>query len=202
MKTQTLSLLLALPLFGACQTTDSSAMTDASADTPAMDELMASYMKLAEPGEHHAKLAPFVGEFTFEARMRMAPDAPWSPSTGTMSTRWILGGRFQLSEYRSESADMGSFEGIGLLGYDNAKERYVSTWLDTWGTMIPPAAEGELDGDALTLHLELVNPVTQKTERYREVIQLVDSNTYTFEMYTPGMDGELYRNLEIRYTRK
>jgi hypothetical protein len=204
MRTPTLlSILVVLPAL-ACQTDSraSAAAADSPADEMAMEEMMARYMELAEPGEHHALLAPFVGTFTFEARMRMGPDAPWSPSAGTMTTRWVLGERFQLSEYESTSAEMGSFQGLGLLGYDNAKERYVSVWVDTWGTMIPPAAEGTMEGNVLTMTNSFVNPVTGATERYRDVTTIVDDDTYTFEMFTPGPDGELYRNLEIRYTRR
>lgn len=217
MKTLTLSVLAAIPALFACQS--SGAHTDASIEPAsaqegeplqlpgaspeaAMEEMMARYMQLAQPGEHHAKLEPFIGEFTFEASMRMGPDTPWSTSAGTMTTRWILGGRYQLSEYDSTSEEMGPFSGMGILGFDNANERYMSVWLDTWGTWIPPAAKGTMKGNVLTMENSFENPVTGRTEKYRDVTTIVDANHYTFEMYAPGPDGELFRNLEIKYTRK
>ena len=201
MKTTTVAFLMALPALFACQT-DTTLSTSPITDDMPMEELMENYMELAKPGEFHAKLTPFIGDWSFETRMRMAPDAPWTNSTGTMSSKWVLGGRYMLSSYSSESAEIGAFEGLGLVGYDNAKQRYVSTWIDTWGTMIPPAGEGDMEGNVLTMENEMVNPVTGRTERWREVTTLIDANHYSFEMYAPGPDGELYRNLEIQYTRR
>jgi hypothetical protein len=47
----------------------------------------------------------------------------------------ILGGRYQQSTTKGSFNNM-PFEGISLLGYDNAKKVFMNSWVDNMGTGI------------------------------------------------------------------
>jgi hypothetical protein len=165
-------------------------------------EMMEKLMELARPGESHRVLDPLVGEFQAVTSSYMEPGAPPETSEGVMRNRWILGGRFILSEYTGSVLGM-PFEGLGLLGYDNSKERFVGTWVDSMGTLIMPVSEGTLadDGKTITLYREMVDPVLGQAARMREVTTLHDQDHHTFEMFSTGTDGREVLTLKTEYTR-
>ena len=197
--------LLTVPLWVACATTDhdtaagsggKSAMTD---DPQAM---WAEYEKLGTPGEHHKKLEPMVGRFKTTTRMWMDPSQPPEESTGSSDNKWILGNRFVRSEYKGQM--MGKlFDGIGLMGYDNAKKCYVSTWCDSMSTSIMPVSEGRMDssGKVMTTTVTMDDPVTGKPSTMRQVTTIKNSDEHRFEMWATGPDGKEFKTLEIVYTR-
>jgi hypothetical protein len=51
----------------------------------------------------------------------------------TCTNTMILGGRYQQSMIKGNMMGM-PFEGMGLLGYDNAQKLFYSTWVDNMGT--------------------------------------------------------------------
>ena len=182
--------LVAGPL-GAQQKQDEKAMMDA-------------YMKIAAPGEYHAYLKTFVGKWQTLGKFRMAPEAPWTESKGTGETEAILGGRFIVSKYTSPPM-MGSpqpFEGRGLIGYDNQKKKYVSTWADNMGTMIM-TAEGtsEDQGKTFTFKSNFTDPMTGKDTWMRSVYKVESPDKYVLEMYAPAPDGKEYLGMTIEHTR-
>lgn len=103
---------------------------DAPGAAPNPDEAM--MMKLAQPGEEHARLAKaFVGEWTSHMKFTMQGQAMESDSTSKITT--IMGGRFLMNEVNG-STPWGPFEGRGLLGYNNGTKQYVTFWIDSMGT--------------------------------------------------------------------
>ena len=108
------------------------------------DQMMAAWMKYAEPGKHHEHLAPLVGEWDYTVKMWMYPGSAAEESTGTAESKWILDGRYLLQKMHGEMGGK-PFEGISLLGYDNFREEYVSLWIDsmTTGFML---SRGTCDG--------------------------------------------------------
>ena len=94
--------------------------------------LMATMMKYATPGEHHAHLKPLAGKWKFASKFRQVPDAPWNESGGESTTEWILGGRFLTQRVKSPATEAFpmDFEGFALLGYDNLAKEYLSIWAD------------------------------------------------------------------------
>src|SRR5881628_1758500 len=92
-----------------------------------------AWMEYMTPGAIHQMLAKADGGWTYEMTSWMKPDAPPTKSTGNMVNRMILGGRYQ--ESRATGSFMGQpFEGVGTLGYDNAKKVFVNSWVDNMGT--------------------------------------------------------------------
>ena len=100
---------------------------------------------LPKPGPEHAALKPQAGEWDATVESFMAPGQPPLLSKGT-ETGTMIGDFWLVSDFKSDM--MGQpFTGHGTLGYDPAKKKYVSTWIDS---MTPTLSLGESDYDAAT----------------------------------------------------
>lgn len=169
-----------------------------------MDEkaMMDMMMKIATPGPGHKKLDVLVGTWHAKSTMWMDPSKPPVISEGTSVQRWVLGGRFL--EQTMESTFMGQpFSGLGFTAYDNYKKKYISTWMDTMGTMIMMAS-GNFDatGKVLTTSGRMDDPSQGKNVPFREKMTIVSNDEIRFEMFGPLPDGKDSRWMEIIYTRK
>ena len=165
-------------------------------------KMMEVWTKLATPGANHKLLEPFVGSFNVKTVMWEYPGAPAQESTGTSEHAWVLGGRFIQQTFHGQF--MGQpFEGIGYTGYDNYKKKFISSWMDTMGTMMMiSSGTADATGKLINFTAEFDDAMTGKKMTVREVIRVVDWDTHSMEMYMPGPDGKEYKNLEITYTRK
>src|SRR5271169_6616373 len=104
-------------------------------DKPVVPAAAPGQDDLATPGAAHKKLDVLAGSWTFETKVWTDPLNPPETWTGTSEGKWVLGGRFL--EQRSEWTSMGQpYSGLGYVGYDKYKKKYVSTWMDTTTTMI------------------------------------------------------------------
>lgn len=168
-----------------------------------MDEqaMMEVYQKLATPGEPHKLFASLAGSWTTTTKEWMEPGKPPTESTGSAEMKMLLNGRFLYQEYNSQM--MGQpFSGIGIDGYDNLRKRYVTTWIDTWGTGIfQMEGTASADGKTITLKGQHDEPGGGKMT-HRAIWKIVDSNTQTFDMYGTHHGGKEMKVLEIAYTRK
>jgi len=81
------------------------------------------------PGEHHKWLQQLVGTWTVESEMA-PPGAPAMKATGTDTVRSI-GGRWIISELKSDVPGMGMMHAVSTLGYDPVKGKYQGTWVDS-----------------------------------------------------------------------
>lgn len=166
------------------------------------NEMMAKWIAAGSPGEHHKKLDVFVGNWKGVSKHWMDPSQEPEPTEATMKVTWILGGRFLKQEYKGEA--MGQpFEGLGLWGYDNLKKKYTATWADNITTSIM-AELGTCDasGKTFTLFGSQDNPMTGKAVKTKSITRIINKDKHVFEMYEPGPDGKMFKNLEITYTRK
>jgi hypothetical protein len=153
-----------------------------------------SWLALTRPGEPHRRLDPLVG--TWDLSVGPENAAGGEDSTGTATFRWILGDRFLVEEV---STNLGGapFEWMGIHGYDNAKKRYVSSWVDNLGTGIDSMTgsfedatktlgyEGELDeGDGTTVKV-----------RWR--VRLESADRFSVTMTSVAADGTETTQLEL-----
>lgn len=196
--------LFSAPLWCACRSsTAKSVSAEARAPAP-MDatEMWAAYVRLATPTQHHRALEPMAGRFKATTKSWMDPDSEAEETRGTMVNRWILGARFLQGELKSQMNGM-PFEGIQTLGFDNAKQRYVATWIDNMGTNIMPVMEGTADksGKVITIAGTLEDPVRLKSMSVREVWTIKSQDEHDFEMWTKDETGQEFKVLEIVYTR-
>ena len=161
------------------------------------------WMKYTVPGEHHKHIAALAGKWKTEVKMWMDPTADPQVSQGTAEYQWIMGGRFLRQQFRGEA--MGQpFEGEGLLGYDNFKKKYVSSWIDNMGTALYTGT-GRCDesGKVFTMEGRMDDVMNGRAnQKSRSVTRIVNKNKHTDEMYVTGADGKEFKMLEITYTRR
>lgn len=154
------------------------------------------------PGESHRYLDPMVGDFSAKATFWESASAMPQTSNAQAKSRWILDGRFVLTDFRGQMFG-DSFEGVAMMGYDNAKQCYVSTWADTTSTALLPIAEGTCsrDGKVFTSTRRKQAPSSGAWTTERCVTTVVSRDRHTFEMFVTPDGGTEYRALEIVYTR-
>ena len=156
----------------------------------------------ATPGEFHRHLDPLVGDF--EAQATFWESAAASPQSwnARAKSRWILDGRFVLTDFRGTMFGQ-PFEGVSLLGFDNAKQRYVSTWADTSSTALLPIAEGTCsrDGKVFTTTRRKQDPKNGTWTTERDVTTVFSDDEHTFEMFVQPEGGSEFKSFEIVYTR-
>jgi hypothetical protein len=166
-----------------------------------MQAMMEVYTKLATPGAPHKVLASMEGSWDAEIKSWMEPNKPPTESRGTCEQRTVLGGRFLQQEFTGDM--MGSpFTGIGVTGYDNHTQKYVSTWMDSMSTAIL-VFEGtaSADGKTITQEGHYDTPIKGPL-KWRSVTRIVNDNIWSFEMYETGKSGKEEKMMEITYTRK
>ncbi|MGA7826625.1 MAG: DUF1579 domain-containing protein [Geobacteraceae bacterium] len=164
-----------------------------------MQAMMDMYHDLAIPSAAHKLLSRMEGSWDVKSTCWMAPGSPVE-SSGTSEQKMVLDGRFLQQEFAGDM--MGSpFDGIGYLGYDNHKGKYVSTWMDTMGTGIY-YFEGSAgsDGRSITLTCDFDDPV-QGPVTWRTVTRLWDDDSMKFEMYSTNSSGKEEKMAEMTYTR-
>lgn len=198
-------LLLAVALVGVTALITSRAMSDDKKQPGGEgqeNEMMAKWMEAGTPREFHKKLDAFVGNWKGVSKYWMGPGQESQSSESTMTVTWVLGGRFLKQEYKGEV--MGQpFEGMGLWGYDNLKKKYTASWADNMTTAImTELGTCDASGKTFTLLGSHDDPMTGKAVNTRSVTRIINKDKHVFEMYEPGPDGKMFKNLEIIYTRK
>jgi hypothetical protein len=206
---------LATPLVCACRATG--ATSDATERAPtasptqpatfpaqpmsALDEWSAC-VRLATPGAYHRALDPLVGRFKARVLSRLESGAEPEETAGMVHNHWILGGRFLQSDFEGRTIGM-PFEGVGILGFDNARRRYVATWIENTSTAIMPVMEGAPDesGKRIAVAGSMDDELTQQSVHVREVWSIESDDRHRFEMWTTDANGVEFEALEIVFTR-
>ncbi len=165
------------------------------------DADMKAWEAYMTPGEIHKMIATADGEWNAAMTMWMDEKAPPTISTATAKNEMILGGRYQLTKNTGTMMGM-PFEGISILGYDNAKKIFTSTWIDNFGTGTM-TLEGHWDAATKTIELKgkMVDPITGKDIAIRELMKFIDNDNQEMQLYERRDLGER-KTMEIKYTRK
>jgi hypothetical protein len=164
---------------------------------------MKIWMEYMTPGKAHAMMATANGEWTGEITMWMTDGASPMKSIATATNTMLMGGRYQQSVYKGDFGGM-PFEGMSLLAFDNAKQSFISSWIDNMGTGMMNM-EGKYDEATKTIHFKgnMVCPNNGIECEVKETYKFIDNDTQVMEMWGPDLTtGKLYKNMEIRYTRK
>lgn len=173
---------------------------DSKLDAGAAD--MEAFMKMNQPGEHHAHLKQFVGTFDADTEMMMVPGAPAQKSKGVQKSEMVLDGRYLQGDYTGEMMGM-KFQGMSLMGYDNQKKKYFSAWADTMSTGLM-TFDGTCDkaGKVFTFTGEYEDLMTRRKTKARHVTTVVSPDKHTFEWFDTLEDGKEHRVMAITYTRR
>jgi hypothetical protein len=162
---------------------------------------MAKWQAYATPGDGHKVMEQWVGNWDYSLKYWSSPNTPPEESTGTNDVKWILGNRFLEMDVKGTS--MGPpFEGMGIIGYDNAKKEYVNTWIDNMGTGMMNAV-GSYDAETKTMTEKgtYTDPMSGQ-QTFKGVTKFVDADKFTYEMSISTPDGQEMHVMEINYTRK
>jgi hypothetical protein len=167
----------------------------------AQDDGMKKWMDYMTPGKEHQEMATMDGDWVYTQKMWMDPSAPPTESTGTAKFEMLMGGRYSRMTVKGNVMGM-DFTGESIVGFDNAKKVWLSTWIDNFGTGIL-LMEGKYDEASKKIKYRgiAVDPMTGGEEEMVETIRMIDENTYEMEMFNVK-NGEEIKNMELIYTRK
>ncbi len=154
------------------------------------------------PGDIHKILASDEGEWNVEISTWMAPGSDPVKSAGSCVNKMILQGRYLESHYTGQMMGM-TFEGKGIIGYDNAKKIFVSSWVDNFGTgMMYMEGTWDNTANAMISKGKSLDPTTGKDMEVKEVYKILDNKSRLMEMYIKLPDESDFKTMEIKYARK
>jgi len=177
---------------------------------PNPEEMMKQMMEMSKLNENHKLLADMDGNWNYAIKMWMNPDPNAKPqeSKGTATRKSVMGGRYatmdvtgklQMPGPDGKMKDM-QFKGMSIEGYDNAKKKFVSSWIDNMGTGIQ-FSEGTYDpaSKMFTFASEMEMMPGMKTP-VRETLKITDKDHMLMEWYETH-NGQEKKTMEIAYTR-
>jgi hypothetical protein len=182
----------------------------ATGQMPNPQEMMKQMMEMSKLNENHKLLSEMNGNWNFAIKMWMNPDPNAKPqeSKGTATRKDIMGGRYVMMDVTGKMQMPGAdgkmkdvqFKGMGIEGYDNAKKKFVSSWIDNMSTGIQ-FSEGPYDPATKTFtYTSEIEMMPGMKTPVREVIQVPDNNHMTLEWYE-SRGGQEKKTMEIAYTR-
>ena len=163
------------------------------------EDMMAAMARIGTPDEHHEELGKLVGNWKAHGKFLMDPNAPMEESMGTMSIKWVLGGRFVKCDFNMDFLGQ-PFEGLAYTGYDIAHSQYVSTWMDTMSTKITYMEGNKDESGAMVMHGTATTPMGDNPIKI--VSRWIDENTTQDMFYDKMPDGTWMNTGSITYTRE
>jgi hypothetical protein len=201
--------LLALSLSTTCFAQDSTTpKPDAKPGSMDDPQMMATMMALALPGENHKLLEATTGSWTYKGKWWMHPDAPPLEYSGTTTTKSLMDGRYFASEHSGKMSMPGpdgkmmemEFKGLATEGYDNAKKKFIASWIDNMGTGIM-LMEGTYDPATKTVtYTGEEEPMPGMKFKVRQSITYTDKDHHTMDFYEVHGGAEV-KVMTIEYAR-
>lgn len=159
-----------------------------------------AWTEYATPGDAHKRMAKDNGVWNEDMTSKQHEGAAPMKMKMTAEIKSIFDGKYQEAVHKGDFMGM-PFEGRNTLA--NASKEYISTCIYNMSTGIM-VMRGNYDEASKTFRMEgeVIDPVTKKMKKMREVITMVDENTQKMEMYDTGYDGKEFKNMEIIMKRK
>jgi hypothetical protein len=161
-------------------------------------------MVAGTPGNMHEHLAKGAGGWNGKNTMWMVPGGEPMVSDSTTTVTPIMDGRFVKVETKGEMPGMGPYHGVGIYGFDNVSQKFISTWIDNHSTGIMTGT-GELspDGKTLTWKYSFNCPITKKPSVMREIETITGPDTKMLEMFSADpKSGKEFKMMSIELTKK
>jgi hypothetical protein len=170
-----------------------------------MKKMQDAWEKASMAGPEHEFLKKAVGTWTGKVKSYEDPTKPPAESTCNETISSILGGKFTKCEVSGTMVMGGKplpFEGLGVYGYDNAKQKYTMSWADNMGTCIMDGT-GELSADkkTMTWTMNYIDPNTHKPGTMKEVDKFISDNETHMEMWGDMGMGTQVKFMEMDLTR-
>jgi hypothetical protein len=168
---------------------------------PTPDALLKAMAEAGKPGAEHKKLQPFVGDWTLTVKLWTNPSQPPAEAKGTAERKWIMGGRFVQETVKVECHGK-TFEGLGLLGYDNAQKKFTRVLAcGLCGTISTGLATCTDSGKKFECAKEECCPISGQKVKGRDEV-LIESNDKIVATVFKTIDGKEVKVMEIVSTRK
>lgn len=174
-------------------------VVEATPDSATVAKAWADY---ATPSKAHEMLAKDTG--TWDAEMSFwSPESPEPQKATSVATyKMILDGKYQEGTFKGDMWGM-SFEGRGMTAYDNASKEFITTWIDNMGTgMLVSRGQYDEASKSITFNGAMVDPVSGKEKKVKEVITYIDDNTQKMEMFDMDANGKEFKSMEILSKRR
>ena len=156
------------------------------------------------PGPEHKLLEDLAGNYGAKVKAWIEPGKPPEESTGVMKRKMIMGGRFLQEEYEGKLGPE-TFTGMGIIGFDRIRKKFVLSWIDSMSTGFM-TSEGTYDAakKTFTYISEDTDPGSGKKMKGRDILRLDNADQQTFEMHRQELEegAKEFKVLEIVYTRK
>jgi hypothetical protein len=151
----------------------------------------------ATPSKAHEMLAKDTGTWDAEMTFWMPESLEPQKAKSVATYKMILDGKYQEGIFKGDMWGM-SFEGRGLTAYDNASKEFITTWIDNMGTgMLVSRGQYDEASKSITFSGNMVDPVTGKEKKVKEVITYIDDKNQKMEMFEVNSDGTEFKNMEI-----
>lgn len=170
------------------------------------EAMMAAMKEWGATTEEHKLLEHMVGEWDCTTSFTMGGPEPIE-GTGTSQSRMVLGGRFVSTHFAMPDFMGTPYEGMGAIGYDKAKGKFVNVWMDNMNTGFS-TMEGTYDEDTDTMTWTgeatyPAGPGETMTVPVKHIVKGITTDTTTMEFWEPNpMTGELHKSGTIIYTRR
>jgi hypothetical protein len=156
--------------------------------------------EFAATGPEHENLRRMVGEWTAETKSFWEnPEQPLV-TRGTAEFKMIMGGRYLVQHFKGEYNGK-PFEGMGIHGYDKAKEKYFSAWIDDMSTGIM-LSEGEVNEATSTLTEVGESDTPMGKVKTRSTYELVNDDMLVLTMYMTMAGAPETKAMTVTYKRK
>ena len=173
------------------------------------------------PGPAHEHLARRAGVWDLTTRTWSEETVEPTVTRSTARRRMTLGGRILEERVAAELLDA-PFEGFGVTGYDNVRQRWWSSWMDTMSTapvhtVSPGSDQGEavgagpsqtgpdsrkLETEAIVMIGSYVDPLSGEVREVRTVTRVLDEDREVFEWWELRPDGSEMKTMETLYRRR
>lgn len=171
---------------------------------PQMDmaAMMAQAQKYTNPGEHHELLKSHLGEWDTEMTLFMGGRA-MEPTRGTSKSEWLMEGRWLKSDFEGSMMGM-PMRIVSIMGYDNFKQSYVVTSVNSMDTIMI-RQEGDMDpgGKALLMYGTLDEYLTGEHDKMvKTVFRYLSDDEMVMEVHDLPIGEKNTKVFEIRYKRR
>ncbi|MEM7754511.1 MAG: DUF1579 family protein [Planctomycetota bacterium] len=164
-------------------------------------EIIKMMQEMSEPTEHHKMFDGMVGTYDMTARFWMDPTAEPEISTGTSTSKTILGGRYLVSDVNLDMNFGGMnipMQGMAIMGYSRPTNEYQTLWIDTFNTNMTMQT-GNMTGEELSVVGETATPFGPSKLKN---VYITRDNGYDLEFYEPNpMTGEMMKTGVIEYRK-
>ena len=170
--------------------------------TPDSATVAKAWADYATPSKAHEMLAKDTGTWDAEMTFWMPESPEPQKATSVATYKMILNGKYQEGVFKGDMWGM-PFEGHGTTAYDNASKQFITTWIDNMGTgMLVSRGQYDETSKTITFSGAMVDPVTGKEKKVKEIITYIDDNTQKMEMFDIDANGKEFKNMEINSKRR